>query len=110
MLPALFARRRTPSMLVFIIFYGLDWVATVPPTIALCREYFGADRAAWSSAGCSPRTRSARRIAATGAGLVRDHYGSYTPAWVGGAVLCLVAAVLSVLIKRQPVQLSSVSP
>ena len=29
-------------MLVFIVFYGLDWVATVPPTLALCREYFGA--------------------------------------------------------------------
>ena len=30
-----------PSMLVFIVFYGLDWVATVPPTVALCREFFG---------------------------------------------------------------------
>src|SRR5256885_10844731 len=30
------------SDLVFILFYGLDWVATVPPTVALCREYFGA--------------------------------------------------------------------
>ena len=40
-------RRRSaqPSMLVFILFYGLDWVATVPPTVALCREYFG-DRGA----------------------------------------------------------------
>jgi len=27
---------------VFIVFYGLDWVATVPPTLALCREFFGA--------------------------------------------------------------------
>ena len=32
-------------MIVFIIFYGLDWVATVPPTVALCREHFGADGA-----------------------------------------------------------------
>ncbi len=41
-LPSLFADSAQPSMLVFIIFYGLDWVATVPPTVALCREYFGA--------------------------------------------------------------------
>ena len=41
-LPSLFAATAHPSMLVFILFYGLDWVATVPPTVALCREYFGA--------------------------------------------------------------------
>ena len=35
-----------PSMFVFILFYGLDWVATVPPTIALCRAYFGPERGA----------------------------------------------------------------
>src|SRR5262245_33734534 len=42
-LPALFAGTVRPSMVVFILFYGLDWVATVPPTVALCREYFGAN-------------------------------------------------------------------
>lgn len=36
MLPDLFAATTHPSMLVFIVFYGLDWVATVPPTVALC--------------------------------------------------------------------------
>src|SRR4051794_39284191 len=41
-LPALFAATAHPSMLIFILFYGLDWVATVPPTVTLCREYFGA--------------------------------------------------------------------
>ena len=34
-----------PPMFFFVVFYGLDWVATVPPTVALCREYFGAQRA-----------------------------------------------------------------
>ncbi|MBO0871067.1 MAG: MFS transporter, partial [Micromonosporaceae bacterium] len=42
-LPDLFANSVHPSMLIFILFYGLDWVATVPPTITLCRERFGAD-------------------------------------------------------------------
>jgi hypothetical protein len=28
-------------MLVFVVFYGLDWIATVPPTLALCRKFFG---------------------------------------------------------------------
>ncbi len=40
-LPTLFAGSTQPSMLVFIVFYGLDWVATVPPTVALCRRYYG---------------------------------------------------------------------
>ena len=93
------------SMLAFIVFYGLDWVATVPPTMALCREHLRRRRARSCSAGSSPRTRSARRIAALAAGLVRDHFGSYTPAWFGGAVLCVVGSVLSVLIKRGPVAL-----
>ena len=75
----------------------------------LCREIFGPTSAVvfgWIYAS----HQIGAGIVALAAGLVRDHYGSYTPAWVGGAVLCVVGAVLSVLIKRQPVQLSSVSP
>ena len=33
-----------PSLFVFVLFYGLDWVATVPPTVALCRQHFGLER------------------------------------------------------------------
>ena len=59
-LPALFGPQVELHMLAFIVFYGLDWVATIPPTMALCREIFGAPRRS-CSAGCSPPTRSARR-------------------------------------------------
>jgi MFS family permease len=59
-LPFLFAAVPHATMLLFIVFYGLDWVATVPPTVALCRERFGAT-AASSSAGSSRATRSGRR-------------------------------------------------
>jgi MFS family permease len=109
MLGPLFGAGLDVSMLAFVIFYGLDWVATVPPTMALCRDIFGPTSAVvfgWIYAS----HQIGAGIVALAAGLVRDHYGSYTPAWVGGAVLCVVGAVLSVLIKRQPVQLSSVSP
>ena len=109
MLGPLFGAGLNASMLAFVIFYGLDWVATVPPTMALCREIFGPTSAVvfgWIYAS----HQIGAGIVALAAGLVRDHYGSYTPAWVGGAVLCVVGAVLSVLIKREPVWLSSVSP
>lgn len=41
LLPALLSATVRPSIVVFVVIYGLDWVATVPPTIALCREVFG---------------------------------------------------------------------
>lgn len=44
-LPMLLSPHVHPPMLFFIIFYGLDWVATVPPTVALCRQHFGEDGA-----------------------------------------------------------------
>ncbi len=42
-LPLLLSATVQPSMIVFVVIYGLDWVATVPPTAAICRQVFGAD-------------------------------------------------------------------
>ena len=100
-LPALIAATAHPSMLVFIIFYGLDWVATVPPTIALCRQHFGADGPivfGWVFAS----HQIGAAVAATGAGVIRDFSGDYNPAWVAAGILCLFAAVMSVRIRRIP--------
>src|SRR4029079_11759311 len=44
-LPVLLGPSVHPPMVFFIVFYGLDWVATVPPTLALCREQYGEDSA-----------------------------------------------------------------
>ncbi|WP_219825427.1 MFS transporter [Nonomuraea typhae] len=98
-LPGLFAASAHPSMLVFIIFYGLDWVATVPPTVALCRKIYGPDGGVvfgWVFA--SHQVGAA--IAAVLAGLSRDQLGSYDLAWYGAGALCLIAAALSVAIGR----------
>ena len=96
-LPSLFAGRAHPSMLVFILFYGLDWVATVPPTVALCREYFGASGPVvfgWVFAS----HQFGAAIAATSAGLVRDQLGAYTAAWYGAGALALGASLLSLML------------
>ena len=98
-LPDLFAATAHPNMLIFIMFYGLDWVATVPPTIALCRQRFGADASVvfgWVFAS----HQIGAALAATTAGLVRDRLGSYDLAWYGAGGLCLLAALLSVQIPR----------
>ncbi len=106
-LPSLFAPETEPSMWVFIIFYGLDWIATVPPTVALCREMFGADGPiAFGWVFASHQIGAA--AAATGAGLVRDLRGSYDLAWLLAGALCGAAAVMSILIRRpRPVAVDS---
>ena len=90
-------------MLAFIIFYGLDWVATIPPTMALCREVFGAAAPVvfgWTFA--SHQVGAA--IMALTAGIVRDELGAYDLAWYVGGGLCLLAGGLSLLVKRAPVR------
>ena len=99
-LPFLFSAVPQATMLLFIVFYGLDWVATVPPTVALCRERFGADGGivfGWVFA--SHQVGAA--LAASAAGVVRTSTGSYDAAWIGAGALCLVAAGLSVSVRAR---------
>ncbi|MEV0820830.1 MFS transporter [Nonomuraea rubra] len=96
-LPGLFAATTEPSMLIFIIFYGLDWVATVPPTVALCRRIYGADGAVVFGWVFGSHQVGAA-FAAIGAGLTRDHLGAYDLAWYAAGALCLLAAGMSLAI------------
>jgi MFS family permease len=81
------------GLLGFMVFYGLDWVATVPPTVALCNELFGRVRApivyGWVFAG----HQMGAALAAWGAGELRDVTGSYQLAFVLAGAACLVAAI-----------------
>jgi hypothetical protein len=89
--PAL--RTTSGPLWAFIIFYGLDWVATVPPTIALCREVCG-DR--WATVGFGwvfAGHQVGAALAALGAGVIRDVTGSYQLAWIIAGAGCLVAAL-----------------
>jgi predicted MFS family arabinose efflux permease len=98
-LPALLAATVQPPMIIFIFFYGLDWVATVPPTVALCRTAFGMDGAlvfGWVFAA----HQLGAAAAAVAAGAVRDATGGYTIAWFGAAGLCALAALLLLMVRR----------
>jgi predicted MFS family arabinose efflux permease len=92
-LPSLLGRETTPSTWVFILFYGLDWVATVPPTVALCRKHFG-DRAPVVFGWVFASHQLGAALAASGAGVIRDVSGTYSPAFYAAAALCAVAAAL----------------
>jgi len=92
-LPWLLSDTVQPSMLMSS--YGLDWVAIVPPTAALCREAFGTSGTivfGWVFAS----HQLGAALASAAAGIVRDTTGQSTLAWFGGAGLCLVAAIVSV--------------
>jgi sugar phosphate permease len=99
-LPSLLSPHTTPGTWVFIIFYGLDWVATVPPTVVLCRDRFGADVGPIVFGWVFASHQIGASVAAVGAGLIRDHTGSYDPAFYLAAGLCVIAAVLSLSIRR----------
>lgn len=99
LLPWLLSDNVHPSMVLFIVIYGLDWVATVPPTSALCREVFG-DRGTIVFGWVFAAHQLGAAAAAFGAGVIRDVFGEYTYAWWGGAVMCAVAAALSFAVRR----------
>ena len=96
-LPSLFAASAHPSMVLFILFYGLDWVATVPPTVTLCREYFG-DRGPVVFGWVFASHQIGAAAAASAAGLLRDQLGSYDWAWYGAGGLAILASLLSLML------------
>jgi MFS family permease len=99
MLPSLLSDSLHPSMIAFVVVYGLDWVATVPPTAALCREAFGeAGSVVFGWVFAAHQIGAA--VVSVGAGVIRDTTGQYTLAWVGAACLCLVAAFVSTRVGR----------
>jgi MFS family permease len=89
---------------VFAVFYGLDWVATVPPTVKLTAKHFGAEKASlvfgWVFAGHQLGAATAAGLA----GVARTTLDTYTPALLLAGVFCILAALLVLTIgkERQP--------
>jgi len=86
----------------FAVFYGLDWIATVPPTVRLTAQKFGPERAnlvfGWVFAG----HQLGAATAAFGAGLSRTLLASYLPAFFAAGVLCVIAALFALSISKTP--------
>jgi sugar phosphate permease len=84
----------------FAVFYGLDWIATVPPTVRLTAQRFGPERAnlvfGWIFAG----HQLGAGVAAFGAGLSRTILDTYLPAFFVAGALCIVAALITLAISR----------
>lgn len=89
------------SLSLFGMFYGLDWIATVPPTLRLATEAFG-DRDApvvfgWVAAGHQVGAASAAFFA----GALRTQSGNYLQPFVVAGITGLIAAGLALMINRR---------
>ena len=78
----------------FAVFYGLDWIATVPPTVRLATAAFGRERAGIVFGWVFAAHQLGAATAAFGAGLSRTALATYLPAFYLAGALCLLAALL----------------
>ncbi|GCD92021.1 MFS transporter [Nocardioides sp. LS1] len=104
--PALLGPHVHPSLFLFVLFYGLDWVATVPPTVALCRQHFGVEKAGVVFGWVFASHMVGAGVAASFAGWVRQVNGDYFAAWMTAGGLCVAAAVVCLTIPRRPVEVA----
>ncbi|MBB2749883.1 UNVERIFIED_ORG: MFS family permease [Rhizobium aethiopicum] len=85
---------------IFAVFYGLDWIATVPPTVKIAADRFGREKAGlvfgWVFAG----HQLGAATAAYGAGLSRTELSSYLPAFFVAGAFCLLASILAITLKK----------
>jgi MFS family permease len=95
---------------IFAVFYGLDWIATVPPTVKLSVERFGRERAnvvfGWVFAG----HQLGAATAAYGGGYIRTEYATYLPAFFIAGVACVIGALLVLSVAKPGSAPTSVQP
>lgn len=87
---------------VFAIFYGLDWIATVPPTVRLTTQTVGAADGPIAFGWIVAAHQVGAGVGALGAGVVRTAVETYTPAWVVAGIICISASLLVLRIGRKP--------
>ena len=79
----------------FVVVFGLDWVATVPPTIAITVAVFGRDRAGVVFGWIFAAHQLGAASAAWAGGLVRASADTYVPAFLGAGLLGIAAAAMT---------------
>jgi MFS family permease len=89
---------------IFAVFYGLDWIATVPPTVRIAAQEFGRDKGpmVFGWAFCAHQLGGA--VAASMGAVIKDGVGSYQPAFMASGVACLIAAGMALWLRgsRRP--------
>jgi len=83
-----------PGLWIFVAFYGLDWIATVPPTVRLTNEAVGPQAAPVVFGWILTGHQLGASVAAYGAGWLRTELGTYSPAFLTAGLFCVAAAFL----------------
>ena len=99
-----------PSLHVWAAIFGLNWVSTVPPTTTLTAAIFGRYSVGELSGWIYFAHQVGAALSAATAGWIFEAYGNYTPAFVSAALLALLAAALTMLIREEPVITRPLAP
>ncbi len=86
----------------FAVFYGLDWIATLPPTVKLTSKLFSPERAGIIFGWVFASHQLGAAFAAFTAGVTRTAYATYLPAFFAAGILCLFAAMAIITIRQKP--------
>ena len=98
--PTLLGPDIQPPLLVVVALFGLDWVATVPPTVVLCRTAFGPERGGIIFGWVFAAHMIGAGVAAAASGAMRSASGDYTSAWLLAGALAVTAAAASLVLPR----------
>ena len=99
-LPLLLGPNIDPPLIVIMILFGLDWVATVPPTAILCSRIYGRERGPIIFGWVFAAHMVGAAVAATVTGSIRDAAGDYATAWYLAGALAVLAAMAALFIPR----------
>ncbi|MFJ3386510.1 MFS transporter [Lysinibacillus sp. NPDC086135] len=86
---------------IFTIFYGLDWIATVPPTISISRQIFGTNKSGIIYGWIFASHQAGAAVAAYGGGLIYKFFNSYTWAFFLAGMFCALASLFVIIVKKQ---------
>lgn len=101
-LPYALDLRSYPMLVAFSVFYGLDWIATVPPTIRLASEYFGKERGAIVYGWVFAAHQVGSGVAAFLGGYFYEIFNGYAITFISAGVLCIVATFFVLSFKKNP--------
>ncbi|MGX9135657.1 MFS transporter [Rummeliibacillus sp. JY-2-4R] len=87
-------------LIIFSVFYGLDWIATVPPTIGLARREFGNKKSAMMYGWMVAFHQVGAAVAAFGGGLIYNIFDSYTWAFMLSGAFCALGSLFVILLKK----------
>ena len=98
------------GLILFAVIYGLDWFATVPPSMAITADTFGRQNVGKVYGWIFMSHQIGAAIMASAAAAMRDHLGEYNTAFLSAGIIAMIAAGLALQIKTKPTQVVAAPP